>query len=799
MKVSLNWLKRYIDIGETPEVLARDLTMFGLNVEGIERSGPDFTGVVFGKVLECVKHPEADRLSVCTVDAGGEKPLNVVCGAPNVRKGLSVAVALNGAVLPGGFKIKKTKLRGVVSEGMICSETELGIGDDSSGIIELDSDLTPGESLESSFGKSDTVLDIEVTPNRPDQLSHIGVARELAALYKRELKMPSITELKPEGDFHLEIEDPSDCPRYSAALVDDVVVEPSPAWMQELLVSAGVKPINNIVDVTNFVLMELGQPLHAFDRDRLKKDSILVRRAFKGETLYTLDGIERELDQNVLVITDGENPIGVAGVMGGLDSEVGPGTKRLLIESAHFGSTAIRMSSHALKLDTEASYRYERESDPGITVKALGRACRLIEEIGAGRVQKVYSELQADPEVLKKKSIELRVKQANRVMGTRLGVDDLAELLSRLDLDSVKSGKDLVVSIPTYRRDLREEIDLVEEVARVYGYENIGREEERKGGIFSKILPADRRNEEIAVYLASRGYAEVIGSSFMDPADIERFEWLSRDRLANPVKIANPLTQAQSVLRTSLLPGMLRIVGRNAPVEQEGIKIFELSRIFLQSGSGEGLPDEELHLCILMTRKAAPVSWAGEQRSFDFFDIKGEAEALFERLGMPAEIKFERKKEAHPHYTYNWLLNNKIIAECGKIPDRVAGRYDIDTPLFYFDLSMDLVPPGGYGPDTYSAISPYPLVKRDLCVVSSDRVTFADIRNIIKKRAKNLEYIRLFDYYRGGQLGEGKRSYTFRLGFRSFEGTLEDKVIDRVIDKVLEALKKELQVTLRAE
>ena len=359
MIVSLNWLKRYVDIEEDPATLAHDLTMFGLNVESVDVKGGEYTGVVFGRVLECGKHPDADKLSVCKVDAGTGTPLNIVCGAPNVRTGLSVAVAVQGAVLKGGFKIKKTKLRGQVSEGMICSETELGIGEDASGIIELDMDLEPGADLSGRLGSSDVILDIEVTPNRPDQLSHFGIAREIAALYMRKLREPEFFGLEPGYDFKIETEDEGDCPRYSAAFVNEINVGPSPQWMQELLMSAGVKPIYNIVDVTNFVLLEMGQPLHAFDRDMLGRDGILVRRGKPGEKMYTLDGIEREVGEDVLLITDGETAVGVAGVMGGRDSEITDRTKRVLIESAWFGPRAVRRSSRELKLDTEASYRVE--------------------------------------------------------------------------------------------------------------------------------------------------------------------------------------------------------------------------------------------------------------------------------------------------------------------------------------------------------------------------------------------------------------------------------------------------------
>ncbi len=799
MKISLNWVKRYVDIDEDPATLADDLTMFGLNVESVEISGGEYSGVVFGRVLECGRHPNADKLSVCKVDAGTGTPLNIVCGASNVREGLSVAVAVRGAVLKGGFKIKKTKLRGEVSEGMICSETELGIGDDASGIIELDMDLEPGTNLDGRLGSSDVLLDIEVTPNRPDQLSHFGIAREIAALYMRELREPELFTLEPGYKFPIETEDDSDCPRYSAAFVSDIKIGPSPQWMRDLLISAGVNPIYNIVDVTNFVLLEMGQPLHAFDRDMLGRDGILVRRGRSGESMYTLDGIEREVGEDALLITDGETPVGVAGVMGGRDSEITDSTQRVLIESAWFDPRAVRRSSRELKLDTEASYRFERECDPGITVKALMRACRLIADIGAGKPEKLHADYLADRKLVETRTITLRTKQANRLMGTKLAADDLVELLSRLQLISVEDGKDINVTVPTFRRDIAEEVDLIEEVARLYGYENIGREEERRCSLFSEVSIVDMRNEELCDRLASRGFAEVITTSFMDPGDPGRFQWGESDPRGRPVEISNPLTVAQSAMRSSLLPGMLRVIRRNAPVEIEGIRIFELGKVFLQSEKGSGLPREELHLTVMFTRMSAPLQCHGGQRDFDFFDMTGEAESVLEWLGAPADLVMERKRADEPDFLFEWILKNSSAGTCGMIPGRVAARFDIEAPVYYFDLLMDAFPPGGSGRKSYNRISQYPAVKRDLSVLAPERITFSEVRNVIKKRAKHLESVRLFDYYRGDRLGEGKRSYAFRMTFRSLEGTLDDETVDRAIEKVLTSLQKELQVVLRSE
>ena len=798
MKISLAWLKRYISLEEDAPTLAHDLTMFGVNVEGIESLAPPFKGVIFGKVLEAAKHPDADRLSLCTVDVGGARPISIVCGAPNVTAGMRVAVALEGAVLAGGLKIKKSKIRGQVSEGMICSETELGIGEDHSGIMSLDFDSKLGENLEGKLGGTDYVLDVEVTPNRPDLLCHFGIAREIAALYKRKLVSPQYLALRAEDEFNLRIENGDDCPRYTAAFVDDVVVRSSPAWMQKLLKSVGINAINNIVDVTNFVLMELGQPLHAFDRDTLTKDTVLVRRAKKGEKLITLDGVVRELDPGILVIADDARAIGIAGVMGGRETEVTDRTSRLVIESAMFDPRLIRGARQRLKLETEASYRFEREADLGAMADAAGRACELIREIGAGRPAAVCAERVREGASLGPRPISLRVSQANRVMGTELAGDDIAALLDRLALPSRVYGETIHVSVPGFRRDIREEIDLIEEAARVYGYENIGREETTGSIVFSEIAVESERNDGIIEFLVARGFAEVVTSSFMDPADASRMGWTRGDERASPMRIANPLTEAQSALRTSLLPGLLAILKRNSAAEQEEVRLVELGKVFIPAPGGAGLPREELHLTALFARNAAPLQWLDKQRTSDYFDMKGEIEALFERLGIRRVVTTVKPQEGQGQLL-QWLMGGGPIIEGGVISRGIAEAFDVDYPVFYFTLQMGSLPLAEGSWPRFKEISPYPTVKRDLCIVVNERVRFADLRNVIMKNAQYLDSIKLFDYYREGHLGPSKRSYTFRLSFRSNEGTLDGVTVDREVQRILGALKRELQATLRME
>jgi phenylalanyl-tRNA synthetase beta chain len=531
----------------------------------------------------------------------------------------------------------------------------------------------------------------------------------------------------------------------------------------------------------------------------MDRDEIFVRRGRAGERLVTLDGVERALGTEILLITDGENPIGVAGVMGGESTQVTSQTKRVLLESAWFNPRVVRGSRRSLRLDTEASYRFERECDPGNTVTALERACRLIEESGAGRPQVACVDMLSSTELVAPKTVILRTKQANRVMGTMLAADDLAELLSRLGLDAFVSGTDLTFTVPTFRRDLREEVDLIEEAARVYGYDAIGGNEGRHNSIFAEIAPLDRRNEELCERLSARGFAEVVTTSFMDPGDPRRFEWRTDDPRSRPVLLDNPLTAAQSVMRTSLLPGMLRVVERNAAAGIEGIRIFELDKVFLPRGEGEGLPDEPRRLTALLCRKAGPIQWQDSQRDTDFFDMKGEAESVIEWLGAASEMTFERSLVDEPDHYFNWILKNRVVGTCGLIPRRICARFGIDDPVFFFDIEIDAFLPGGGGRAVFNRISQFPAVKRDLSVIASEAIRWEDIRNVVKKRTKHLESVRLFDYYRGDRLGKGRRGYAFRLTFRSSEGTLDDATVDVVIDKVLAGLQEELQVVLRTE
>lgn len=797
MKVALSWIRRYVDILENPETLAHDLTMFGVNIESLKAVASPYTGVVFGKVLSCEKHPSADRLSVCKVEVGKSNPIVIVCGAANVRAGQRVPVALEGAVLSGGVRIKRSKIRGVLSEGMICSAAELGIGEDHRGIMVLDFDEKPGASLDGRLGESDWILEAEVTPNRPDLLCHQGIAREIAALYERELRSPETLSLAPYEHFKISIENPVDCPRYTAAFINEIDVRESPLWLKKLLEAVDQKPINNVVDATNFVLFEMGQPIHAFDRDKLAGDTIIVRRAKAGEKIVTLDGIERILDPDILVIADSERPVAVAGVMGSKDAEVDGETKRVLVESAFFDPKLVRRARQRLRLDTEASYRFERQADIGITLEAAARVCWLVESFEAGKAERHCCDRIQNPSKLERKTVALRISQTNRVLGTHLSGESIAALLERLGLHSRISGEYLHVSVPTFRRDILEEVDLIEEVARVYGYDNIGKDESRKSTIFSSPSPKSRCTELITQHLVSRGFAEVITSSFMDREDTVRMQWQAIDERSKPLAIANPLTDSQSVMRTSLLPGLLGVMRRNMPAEAEEIRIFEIGKVFIAPREGGGLPREDLRLTAILSRRATPLQWIEAPRENDFFDAKGELETILERFGLSDGISIAEMHSSQGR-ALRWSFAGREIAEAGSLARKVLESFDIEEPVHYFDLLLDAVIVSGQWP-TMVPISPYPAVKRDLCIVVDERVRFARVRDLIAAEARYLESLRVFDYYKDAKLGKGKCSFTFRLSFRSKEETLESSIVDREIERILEVLNRELGAELRKE
>lgn len=803
IKVPLSWLQAYCDVPWSVEELVDRLVMSGLEVDGVDTVGSDFEGFVVGHVERVDRHPNADRLSLCTVDAGGET-LQVICGAPNVAAGQKVPVARVGAVLPGGMEIRKAKIRGVESFGMICSEAELNLSDDHEGIMVLDAGVEPGRPLKDIVGGPETVLSIDVGTNRPDCLSLVGLAREITALSGGELRLPSgvVDEAGPPVDTlaSVRVDAPDDCPRFVGRVITGVRIGPSPDWLKRRIEAAGIRSISNVVDVTNYVMLEMGQPLHAYDLDRLAGRGIVVRRAGE-EDFTTLDGVDRTLDGEVLMIADHETGIGVGGVMGGLDTEIIPETDRVFLEGACFDAVRVRRGSKALQLQTDASRRFERGMDPELQGEAVGRAAGLIAEVAGGVVAEGMIDVRtpAEPDPV----IRLRTSRVNGLLGISLDCDEIAALLRRLRFDVRADGADLEVGVPSFRRDVFREVDLIEEVARLYGYDRIEpvasapprddsveareREEARRG------KQDDQRRLRDA--MAGFGFAEVVTHSLLHP-DLNRLIDPSRPG----VMIDNPLSPELSAMRTSLAASVLGVVRWNANRKVRDIRIFEAGRVFW--ANEEGLPDEPEHLCFAVTGQRHSPHWDGSPGAFDFFDLKGLAEVLLGRLGLDRveTVPYDKIDPLFDEDRTGELLADGVrTGRFGAVSHRVLDHYEIREPVWMGVIDCGVLFGQASDRRTYRAPPKYPAVERDLAIVVPEEVTHRDILNEIRACSGDLlESVELFDVYRGTQIAAQSKSMAYAMRFRSGERTLTDAEVTRLQDKVLRRLVSRYRAELRS-
>jgi len=797
MLVSVNWLKKYVQIPVDTQTLAHDLTMIGNNVEHIRSTGSVPPGFCIGYVEEAVQHPNADRLRLCRVDVGEDAPIEVVCGAPNVAAGQYVPVAQVGTTLPGGLKIKKTKIRGEVSNGMICSEIELGLGDDAAGIMVLSGEYKPGTPFEEALPPPDEILDIEVTPNRPDLLSHLGVAREIAALYRLPLKY-LVKELEaPEGSgFELEIEDGADCPRYVGRMIRGIKVGPSPDWLIEALEAVGGNSVNNIVDITNYILMETGQPLHAFDFDCLKGGKIIVRRGRDGEKLTALNEEKYSLGPADLIIADARNPVAVAGVIGGLDTMVTGSTTNILLESASFNATRVRRTRKAMNLITEASYRFERGSNRELCRAASDQVCQLIAELAGGEPGEVIDRYL---EPWQPDTIEIRREKSRRLLGVDIPVDEITDHLSRLEFKIVSATAEAAeVQAPSYRLDIREEADLIEEVARMYGYDRIGNDWSFRTTAFAQTDPFDRFTEDLIDFLCARGLTEVITSSFTDGSEDEVWGWPEDDKRRRRVIVRNPLNVLQGFMRTSLLPGMIEVVRRNMDHGTHRMKIFQIGKIFERSPGQEGLPEERKVLSLVITRPADKDFWKDSKEHTDVFEIKREIEILAEAFGVDIAVDF-RYDFDRKLGEFVYKIDDEPVIEGGIVPGTVADKFDFEQPVWVGSLDLTRFYRQRSQSKRFTALPEYPVSKRDLSLVAGESVTYREIEKaLVNQGGRLLESIQVFDVYRGGTLEEGKTAYGVRLQFRSMERTLTDKEIDKIIGKMVTRLNRDLDVALRS-
>ncbi len=799
MIVSVAWLRRYVDIAVDATTLAHDLTMHGVKVERLMTTGLTERAIVVGHVLEAAPHPDADRLRVCRVDVGGEAPLEIVCGAPNVAAGQRVAVALVGARLPNGVKLRKSKIRGVASNGMICSEVELGLGTESGGIMVLAPDTPVGAVLADVLGDDDATMELEITPNRPDQLGHVGIAREIAALYDTTLRIPeAVVRASGEDatDLRVEIESTEDCYRFVGRVIRGVRVAPSPPWLASALEKVGIHPVNNIVDATNYVMMELGQPLHAYDLATLPSAHMGVRRARRGEQIDILDGTTREIGTDHLIITADDSPVGVAGVIGGMATRITDGTTDLLLECAAFSPRTVRASRRALNISTDASYRFERGSDRDVCGLAADRAAAIILDVAGGRAGVLVDEY---PAPWAERTVTLRRTTVRRLLGEDISTDRIAGLLARLEFRaSASDAASVTVEVPSFRWDVAEEADLVEEVARMYGYDNIGRNWRYRATVPSVPDPFDRLMERIAAHLAARGHTAVVTSAFTDGRELDWFAWPDADVRSHPIPLLNPLSANHTFMRTHLLPGVLDVVARNLAHGRRDVYVFSIGRVFHRAGAASGLPDEPTHVAIARTRPDARGFWRGHSGAVDYFEIKEEVETLLDvvRPGCRDELGFEFEAMTGRFRYYD---RKRTIVEGGIAPLGAARALGIEQAVWYasLDLSALFDTPGGLS--TFRPYSEYPASRRDLSLVAPAGVTWMQIeKHVAKVGGRLLESLQVFDVFRGESIGAERTAYGVRLTFRSADGTLTDQDVDAVVARLVAKLDAELGVVLRS-
>jgi phenylalanyl-tRNA synthetase beta chain len=796
MKISLKWLREYVDVDWSVAEFIERLTMAGLEEESVEDLGAALSGIVVGKVIEREQHPNADRLSVCRVDVGEDAPRTIVCGAPNVAASQTVAVVLPGSHLPDGTQIGKAKLRGVASEGMICSEVELGLGADSSGIMVLPDEWEAGSSFPLAAGLDDTIIDFEVTPNRPDCLSVVGIAREVATLAEVGLRLPQV-QLSTSGaaidtETSVTIEDEQGCVRYVARVIRGVSVGPSPAWLQDRLRAVGQRPINNVVDVTNFVMLELGQPLHAFDLARVRDHRIVVRRSQPGETVQTLDGETHELtDDGILLIADGAGPIAVAGVMGGADSEVTEQTTDILLESAHFDARQIRAGARRLGMHTDASMRFERGADWDMPETASQRAAALLAEVAGGQV--APGVIDEYPQLKERQTISLRPSRAARLLALPVDNSICSNILQRLGctVTAAENGS-LDVLVPSFRPDLEREIDLVEEVGRIHGYDRVPVSEQLCGPLPATAGGDYDEQRRLRHTLTELGLDEAITSSIV--ADT----WAES---AGPVgcRLANPPTDGVSCMRTSLVPGLLDVARRNLRQRAPGVVLFEVGRVFLPDTTVTGSAHHEpLQVAGVLTGHTSQSPWRSEQRPGDFLDLKGIVEQLL--LGVsavtytPVETPLLRRGHAAAI-----TVGDADLGTIGQVAPHLTASFDLTHDAYIFELSCEALFAAWASRATqFQPLAKFPPIERDLAIVLDDQVPAGQVADEIRATAPELvDDVRLFDVYSGDQVENGKRSLAFSVRLRSPDRTLEDGDADSVIKRALQRLEASFQAKLR--
>ncbi len=811
MKFTIDWLKEYVDTGDlSPEVLAEHLTMLGLEVDGVTPLFPELQPLKTAKIVSVTQHPDADKLQLCEVSVG-EETLSIVCGAPNARKDLVTAIALVGTVMPDGTKMKASKVRGVKSYGMLCSEKELGLSDSHAGIMELPEDTEIGIPLLEALGLDDLLVEVDLTPNRPDCASVIGVAREVAGVTRTPLKLPveSATLQHSSQDFSVDIESSDYTPRYAARLIRNVTIGPSPWWLRKRLLSIGMRPINNVVDITNFVMMEYGQPLHAFDYDKISGKQIIVRHPKNQEKKFTtLDGEERNLEPDTLMICDAKGPIAIAGVMGGMNSEVDESTTSILLESACFNAISVRRTARTLKLATEASYRFERGVDPGGCVTAMERAASLLSEIAGGEAAESGVDYYGGVRPLN--SLKLRIGRTANLLGIKLDYDAIADVLTSIGIRcKPKDDNTLWVNPPTFRIDIQREADLVEEVARLVGYNNIPTSLPTVSLSYPEQDSKRVLRAQIADLLVDVGYFEAINYSFVTEKHLTMMHLAETDPRRSQVELLNPLSEEQSVMRTMLLPGLLENLKRNINFQNNSVRLFEIGKVFTPQGENEQPIEKERLTAILSGKRAGTASslYVNEDK-VDIFDAKGAAELILEKLRLYGcgtdQITFRtpEENEAEPFADSSQCLildsTEGVVGQIAPCSPEVAKQFGIKQDVFFIDFDLELLASLTAAAKKFSSLPVFPAVKRDIALLVPVSVKAGELLDTIKKsKEKFIEHCEIFDVYQGEPLDDGMKSVAVSVTYRSPTKTLTEKNVNKSHIKIINTLTSKFNGSLR--
>ncbi len=817
MKISYNWLKDYLDIDIEPQKLSTILTGIGLEVESMEewesvKGG--LKGVIIGEVLTCKKHPDADKLSVTTVNVGTPDSLQIVCGAPNVAAGQKVPVATQGTFVCKGnetFEIKKSKIRGELSEGMICAEDELGLGTLHEGIMVLDPDAVPGTPA-SEYLKivNDTVFEIGLTPNRIDSGCHFGVARDLAAYLNinegvtKKASLPSLDNFTPDNNdnpYEVIIDNKIDCPRYSGITISGVKIAESPEWLKNKLRAIGLNPINNVVDITNFVQHEIGQPLHAFDADRINGKKVIIRNLPDKSKFITLDGIERTLSSKDLMICNVNEGMCIAGVFGGIKSGVTETTKNVFLESAYFNPVTIRKTARRHTLNTDASFRFERGADPERTVWALKRAILMIREIAGGKISSGIVDVY--PEKINRANIKISYNNITRLIGKKIEPETIKKITGLLDMNILNESADgLDLEIPLYRVDVRREADVIEEILRIYGYNNVEINDHVNSTLYYPEKPdREKLQNIISDMLTANGYAEIMCNS-LNPASFYESEKFERDQL---VMLANPLSSDLNAMRQSLIFGGLSSVAWNINRQNTDLKLYEFGNCYFIRNSGKSVPvvsdfTENKSLDIFISGNRGKQRWNYKTSPSDFFNIKSATEMVLTRLGLKADdLNSGESSRKYFSESITYLSGNKLIAEAGKISGYFLDKFDIDQDVYYAHLDWDLLMKIVKNHTiSYNELPKYPWVRRDLALLLDKEVKFGQIRDIAFRTEKYiLKNVDLFDVYESDSIGLNKKSYAVSFILRDELRTLTDKTIEKTINNLINAYKKELNANIR--